>query len=114
MAYVDKAALLAGGQLPEDDVHVPGVGVVRVRGLNRAEAMAVQGAKGTEATERKILAFGMVKPAMTEAEVGQWQGASLAGAIEVVSRKIAELSGMLSESAKEQYKSLRDEPGPGV
>lgn len=114
MTYVDKAALLAGGQLPEDDVDMPGVGTIRVRGLNRAEAMAVQAANGTAATERKILAFGMVEPELTEAEVGQWQKASLAGAIEVVSRKIAALSGMLDDSAKEAVKTFREGSGDGV
>jgi hypothetical protein len=45
----------------------------------------VQAAKGIEATERKILALGMVDPTMTEAEAGQWQKASPGGEIEAVS-----------------------------
>jgi hypothetical protein len=106
----DLKARLLKPRLPEADVDVPGVGTVRVRGLNRAEAMIVQGASGPEATERRILALGMVDPPMTEAEVGQWQKASPGGEIEPVSTKIAELSGMLDGAAKEVAKSLRSEP----
>ena len=106
--------LLFKPRLPEADVDVPGIGMVRVRGLNRAEAMQVQSAKGTEATERVILALGMVDPELTEAEAGRWQKAAPAGEIEPVSRKIAELSGMVEGADKEAYKSVRDGAGDGV
>lgn len=94
----------------EDDVEVPGFGTVHVRGLNRVEAMHVQAANGTAATERRILALGMVDPAMTEAEVGRWQKASEAGEIEPVSTRIAELSGMAPNAAKEQVKAFEANP----
>lgn len=102
--------LLFKPRLPVADVEVPGIGTVRVRGLNRAEAMAVQGAKGTEATERKILALGMVDPELTESEVGQWMKAAPAGELQPVSEKIAELSGMLDGSAKEAVKEFEANP----
>lgn len=92
----------------EDDVEVPGVGTVRVRGLSRIEALHVQAANGEAATERRIMALGMLDPVMTESEVGRWQKASEAGEIEVVSKKIAELSGMLPGADKESYKSVSD------
>lgn len=101
--------LLFKPRLPESDVEVPGIGVVRVRGLSRIEAMHVQAANGPEAIERRIMALGMVDPALTEDEVRQWQKASAAGEIEAVSKKIAELSGLLPGAEKEAYKSLRDE-----
>jgi hypothetical protein len=110
---VDKDLLLKP-RLPEADVEVPGIGVVRVRGLNRAEAMQVQAAKGTEATERVILALGMVDPPLTEAEAGRWQRNAPAGEIEPVSRRIAELSGLFDGADKEAYKSVRDGAGDGV
>ncbi len=111
MTYADKASLLAGGQFPEDDVDVPGVGIVRVRGLNRAELMQVQQVEGLAAAERKIIVFGMVEPKMTEAEVGQWQKACLAtGAIEAISTRIAQLSGMSKDSAKEAVKEFEANP----
>lgn len=102
--------LLFKPRLPEEDYEIPGVGTVRIRGLNRVEAMHVQAANGPEATERRIMSLGMVDPTLTEAEVGQWQKASAAGEIEAVSTKIAELSGMLPGADKEAYKSLRGEP----
>ena len=107
---MDKELLLKP-RLPEADVEVPGIGTVRVRGLNRAEAMQVQAAKGVEATERRILALGMVDPALTEAEAGQWQKNAPAGEIEPVSRRIAELSGMFDGADKQAYKDFEADPG---
>lgn len=101
---VDKAALFAP-RLPEADVDVPGLGTVRVRGLSRAEGMRIKDMKGTEAVERAIIAMGMVDPVLTEAEVGQWMKAAPAAEVEPVSLRIAELSGLLEDSAKSAYKS---------
>lgn len=106
--------LLFKPRLPEDDVEIPGVGTVRVRGLSRIEAMHVQAAKGPEATERRILALGLVDPKLTEAEAGRWQDASPAGELEPVTDRIAELSGMNPGSDRETYRTFRDEPGAGV
>lgn len=110
---MDKNLLLKA-RLPEADVDIPGVGTVRVRALNRAEAMRVQEATGTGAAERLILHLGMVDPPLTEAEARQWQEASVAGEIEPVTTRIAELSGILPGADKEAYKSFRDESGSGV
>lgn len=107
---MDKS-LLFKPRLPEDTVEVPGVGVLRVRGLNRLEAMHVQAAKGPEETERRILALGMVDPKLTEDEVRQWQRASAAGEIEPVSTRIAQLSGMVAESPKQAYQDFEADPG---
>ena len=107
---MDKS-LLFKPRLPEDTVDVPGVGVLRVRGLNRLEAMHVQAAKGPEETERRILALGMVDPKLTEDEVRQWQRASAAGEIEPVSTRIAQLSGMVAESPKRAYQDFEADPG---
>lgn len=101
--------LLFKPRLAEDDVDVPGVGTVRVRGLNRIEAMQVSSAGGPEAIERRMLAFGMVDPKLTEDEVKEWQRASAAGEMEAVSARIAELSGLSPGAGKETYKSFRDE-----
>lgn len=102
--------LLFKPRLPEEPVDIPGVGTVRVRGLNRIEAMHVQAANGPEATERRIMALGMVDPVMTEAEVGRWQKASAAGEIERVSTRIAVLSGMAPDSAKAAVKEFEANP----
>jgi hypothetical protein len=110
---MDKEALFRP-RLAEDDVDVPGIGTVRVRALNRAEVMAVQGVAGLEARERKILAAGMVDPALTESEAGQWQKASPGGEIEPVSTRIAELSGLVEGAPKSGVAGDGDEPGAGV
>lgn len=94
----------------EDWVDAPGLGKVRVRGLNRLEAMKVQAANGPEATERRILALGMVEPELTEFEAGRWQKAAEAGEIEPVSRRIAELSGMAPDAPKDQVKEFEANP----
>lgn len=105
---MDKEALFRR-RLPEDDVTIDGVGTVRVRALNRGEVLLVQNLDSRAKAEQKMLAFGMVNPELTEADVVQWQQASPAGEIEPVSNKIAELSGILPGSVKEQYKSDGDE-----
>ncbi len=119
--YVDPDVLLKP-RLAEDDVEIPGVGTVRVRALNRAEVLGVRKATDTEqldgprilVLERKMVAAGLVKPKLTEAQVGQWQKAGAAGELEPVARKIQELSGMLEDSAKAAYKSVRGGSGDGV
>lgn len=119
---MDKA-LLFKSRLPEGDVEVPGVGTVRVRGLSRAEAYALQEAEQQPdvlARERVVVALCMVSPPLTEDEVGEWQKVSPAGELEAVSDKIGELSGMLDDSAKEVVKGFEADPAaefrvlPGV
>jgi hypothetical protein len=97
--------------LPEDDVEVPNMGPVRVRGLSREEVFECQKAKGTQAHERKILHLGMIDPPMTEGQAGVWQKVSPGGEIEPVVDKIRELSG-LDEGADKSELS-RDGGAPG-
>lgn len=106
--------LLFKARVPEDTVDIPGLGTVRVRGLSRGEVFAVQQAKGLAATERKILAFGMLDPALTEAEAGRWQEASPGGELEPVVDKIRDLSGLSEDSEKKAMSTFPDEPGDGV
>jgi hypothetical protein len=110
MTAEDLRARLLKPRLPEEELPVPGVGMIRVRGLNRKEAMMTQSASGAEAIERKIIAMGMVEPTMSESDVGRWQTSATAGELEPISRKIAELSGMLPNSAKEAVKTFEAEP----
>jgi len=110
---MDKELLLKP-RLPEADVEVPGIGTVRVRGLNRVEALHVQSADGPEPMERRLLSLGMVDPTLSESEAGRWMKGSPAGEIEPVTTKIAELSGMYQGADKEAYKSVRDGSEPGV
>ncbi len=116
---MDKETLFRP-RLPEDDVELPGVGTVRVRGLNRDEVLSVRKATddanrldGPRALvlERKMLAAAMIDPTLTEAEVGKWQKAAPAGELEPVTLRVQELSAMVGGAAKEAYKSVPDEPG---
>lgn len=107
---IDKEALFTV-RLPEDDVEVNGVGSVRVRGLSRANANAIKGHQGTEKFELMILHFGMVNPALTEAEAAKWLNAAAYGELEPVLTRIGELSGLMEESAKEAVKDFVEDPG---
>jgi cell division inhibitor SulA len=109
-------------RLPEDDVEVPGVGTVRVRGLSRTEVMLMRKATDIEAIdgsralvlERKMLALGMVDPQLSESEAGRWQQASAAGELDLVSDRIAQLSGMAEGAPKSGLQADGDGPGSGV
>jgi hypothetical protein len=103
---MDKATLFEP-RLEEADVEIPGIGTVRVRALSRAEVMQIQNRTDIEAQERLMIAYGMVDPQLTEAEAGKWCKAAPASEIAPVSEKIARLSGVTDDSAKEAYKSLR-------
>jgi hypothetical protein len=112
--YADPAKLTdrpAG--LPEADVDLPGgMGVVRVRGLSRAEALEVQkiADAGTLMLERRMLALAMVRPRMSEGKVREWQEVAPAGELEPVTDKVQELSGMAETSAKDIYRRLDADP----
>jgi hypothetical protein len=112
---VDKD-LLFKARLPEDDVEIPGVGTVRVRGLSRHEMLVAgrQESRGVEAMERLMLHFAMVDPVLTEDEVARWQKCSPANELSPVVTRINELSGIGKDAQKEAYKSLRDGSEPGV
>ena len=118
MSAVDKEALFAP-RLPEDDVEIPGVGTVRVRGLSRGEVFEINKLRRKdddtgEDIERRTIAVGMVDPEMTLADVQRWQAASPAGELERVARRIQELSGMADDAAKATMLDFRDEPDGGV
>lgn len=104
---MDKAKLFAR-RLDEEDVEIPGVGTVRVRALTRDEALKVNGVELEQAElERRLLAWALVDPVLTEDEVAKWQAASNAGEIEHVTRVITRLSGMEAKADKAAYKSVR-------
>jgi hypothetical protein len=111
MAAVDKKRLLKS-RLPEAEVEVPGVGTVRVRGLSRLEVLELQreDTDGPGVFERKIVAVALVEPKLSEAEVAEWQAASVADELEPVTRTINELSGLVKDAAKEAYRRFESDP----
>jgi hypothetical protein len=67
-------------RLPKDEVEIPGVGTITVRGLSRIEMLhAGRGEPDPETMERRMLAIAMVNPRLTETEAGDWQNISPAG-----------------------------------
>lgn len=113
-ATVDKTQLFTP-RLPEDTVDLDGVGTVRVRALSRIEVFLAQKIITDEAAhERKILRFGMVDPALSEAEAERWQQASPGGELQPVLDKIRELSKLDEAAPKSDISGNGREPGPGV
>lgn len=106
---MDKSALLAS-RLPEGEVELPGVGVIRVRGLSRFEALHSGDLDGEE-REVYWLSCGIVEPALTKDEIKRWRDSATYAEVELVADRIAELSGMKDTSAKEATKSPGDESG---
>jgi len=119
--YLDLAALSAP-RLPEEDVEIElkkpdGTtvkGKVRVRGMSRTEALGVQMARHNdqlaEEIERRMLAMCMINPPMTKSQAGDWMDASPGGELEPITDKIAVLSGMRKESAKEAVIEFERDP----
>jgi hypothetical protein len=103
-------------ELPEDDVEVPGLGWVRVRGLSRAEFLGlregIDAKKGNPVVvaERRMIVAGMVIPKVTEAQVGKWMKKSGAVELDEVSNRISELSGIDLKAAKEAYRQQAEDP----
>lgn len=105
---VDKAQLLKANRCAEDDVEIPGIGTVRVRGLTRAEIMRIsKGVSEGKNMEPLSLSLALVDPKMTEDEAAQWLEVAGFGEIEAVNQRINELSGIAGRADKEAYKSIR-------
>ena len=108
---VSKEDLLKGRTHGVHEVDVPEVGVVTVRPLNRQEATSLRlmGQEGAtlDELEQKMVSMSMVEPKMTPEDVAAWQQASPAGDLEVVTAKIAEISGLNQGAPKAAYKQFR-------
>lgn len=113
---VDKAALLSGAGTAAFDltaVPVPGFGLIMVKPLSRAQAMAVYHRDLDAAEMEQIVVSGAcVTPTFTPAEVAQWQECSTAGGplLNLVN-KILEISGMEIGAGKAAYKRFRGAAG---
>jgi hypothetical protein len=105
---VDKAALLAGHAFGVRAVPIPGMGVIKVRPLSRAEAMALyERAMPAAEMEQNVLSLACVAPTFTVAEVKLWQASSAAGDMLSVVNAVLELSGMDMGAGKAAYKTFR-------
>lgn len=113
MEYVTAEALTKS-HLPEDDVPLDDVGLIRVRGLSRQEVLDMpdtDGEGGLIAQNRYIVARGMVRPAMTEDAVEAWMGAGTSPEVNKALAKIGELSGLTPTAAKDVTRELLTDHG---
>lgn len=77
--------------------------VVKVRGLNREESIAVGQIDDHVERDRFLISAGLVDPPMTMEDVAAWgaqDGGGPGSALEKVSRRIGELSGMVEGAGK--------------
>jgi len=91
-----------------EDVEIPGVGIVRLRPLSRAEVLELEGKEMPAAVaEQKLVARAMVEPKLTEDDVAQWQANSPAAEIQPVIEAIARMSGIEPNVSKEALTQFR-------
>jgi|1185.fasta_scaffold00724_5 hypothetical protein len=105
---VDKAALLGGRAFGVTSVPIPGMGVIKVRPLSRAEALKMYAQEIPAAEmEQTVISLACVEPTFTKREVAQWQASSAAGEMIIIVNAILELSGMDIGAGKAAYKRFR-------
>lgn len=113
MTDVDlKNALLAGNPNAGDDTAEvkTHAGVVVVRALKRGEVLKLKSAGlPLHEFEQHMVSIAMVSPSMTIAEVAAWQGVEEPeGALEDITDKISELSGLKKGADKSRVPGTGD------
>jgi hypothetical protein len=105
---VDKEALLSGRAFGITSVPIPGMGVIKIRPLSRAEALRIYNTEMDAAhMEQTVLSLACVEPTFTKNEVARWQASSAAGEMLLVVNAILEQSGMDLGAGKAAYKRFR-------
>lgn len=105
---VDKAALLSGRAFGVTSVPIPGLGVIKIRPLSRAEALKIYNREMDAAEmEQTVISLACVEPTFTRGEVAQWQASSAAGEMLILIDAILEKSGMDLGAGKAAYKRFR-------
>jgi len=105
---VDKAALLSGRAFGVTSVPIPGLGVIKIRPLSRAEALKIYNREMDAAEmEQIVISLACVEPTFTKGEVAQWQASSAAGEMLILIDAILEKSGMDLGAGKAAYKRFR-------
>lgn len=95
---MDKAKLLAKRELGFREVTVD-VGVVKVRGLTRAEIVKCKDETG-KTIDVELIALAMVDPELTVKEAGIWLETAPAGDYVNVLTAVSELSGLTEGAAQ--------------
>lgn len=109
MSYASKDDLFGG--LDGEDLELPNGKKVRVRGLSRLEAASTNKGENVE-SEQRIIALGLVQPAMTLAEVRRLYKSAPAGIPEMIARKIQQLT-MGTREPKEWSHGVPETGEPG-
>jgi hypothetical protein len=84
----------------EETVELKSGGSVRVRGLSRNEALAVQECEGTAARDNLMISLGMIEPKLSVEDVAAWADAGSAGDAADVGETIGQLSGFREGAGK--------------
>jgi len=105
---------LLAPRLPEEDVTLPGVGLVRVRALSRADAVALgEAARSDEeghGFEAYLLAATVAAPAMTVEQAAGWRRSARTGEVALVVRAANRLAALDPDAAKEAYVAFDEDP----
>jgi hypothetical protein len=96
---VAKETLLKS-HLPEGTVDLPGIGTVRIRGLSRAEVLAVAAMEPADREIRSI-SYGLVDPALNEDEAAAWRSNVTSDVVRILNEEVLRLSGMLVDATGE-------------
>jgi hypothetical protein len=91
------------------DYEIAGVGTVQVRALTRGEALQVVGVeRDKRELEAQIVAWAVVEPKLTEAEVRTWMDNSPAGELQGLTQFITTLSGLSDGAPKSGVPGVRE------
>lgn len=90
-------------------IALPSLGDVRVRGLTRAEAVGLQDVKDNpRALECRIIALGLVEPALSAADVEAWYESADAGHTDLIVDAVQRLSGLGKGADKSGVSGVRN------
>lgn len=111
MERATKEALTAPRSKTEE-YEIEGIGTVLLRGLSRWESIELSKLENDRQRQDNLaVSFGLVEPQMAEHEVMAWRKAGSVMEIEMVARKINELSGIGKDAAKSGVSGDGAEPG---
>lgn len=99
-------AQLLARRIEEEDLTLPGGGVVLVRGVTRQEFHDISQVRDDRRREYLTVSRGLVEPSMTPEQVAQWAEQGATGDIQEVVITIGRLSRMIPEAAKDATKSV--------
>lgn len=105
--YVSLEGLLEP-TLDEEDFALPSGAKIRIKSLNRNEALRIAESKqGTRDRELKMVAWAMVTPPMSYKDAERWFDQAKAGDIQALTFRIQQISGLTEDAEKEAVDRFR-------